>query len=114
AREIKREGHELYLQEEQIRQALDELGLSIHSIDIISLDEGNVEIEIIHQYNKGLDECRKVIAPMLSDILGENITVKREEATGNGDGLFTVLFTSAKEYEVETGVAGAARGGDLL
>lgn len=39
AKEIKREGQELFMQEEQIRSALEELGLAIHSIDIISLDE---------------------------------------------------------------------------
>lgn len=114
AREIKREGQELFLQEEQIRQALEELGLSIFSIDIVSLDEGNVEIEIIHQYNRGFDECRKIIAPLLSDILGENIAVKKESAADQGKGYYTVLFGSAKEYEIDTGVAGAAKGGDLL
>ncbi|WP_090826655.1 stage II sporulation protein E [Paenibacillus sp. yr247] len=114
AKEIKREGQELFLQEEQIRNALEELGLSIHTIDIISLDEGNIEIEIIHQYTKGFDECRKIIAPLLSEIIGENIAVMREEMHERGEGYSTVVFGSAKEYEVETGVAGAAKGGDLF
>ena len=114
AKEIKREGQELYLQEEQIRHALEDLGLSIHHIDIVSLDEGNVEIEMIHQYTEGFDECRKIIAPLLSDILGEHIAVKQEHFSSSADGTSTVLFGSAKEFEVETGVAGAARGGDLL
>ena len=112
ASEIKRESQEMFLQEEQIRSALEELGLSIHHIDIVCLDEGNVEIEIIHTYNKGYDESRKIIAPLLSDILGENIAVKSEQ--NNKDGYVTVLFGSAKEYEVETGVAGTAKGGELL
>ncbi|MCD1261877.1 stage II sporulation protein E [Paenibacillus athensensis] len=114
AKEIKREGQELFLQEEQIRQALEELGLSIQSIDIISLDEGNVEIEIVHTYTKGFDECRKIIAPLLSEILGEHVAVKKEENLDRGDGYSTVTFGSAKEFEIETGVAGAAKGGDLL
>ncbi|WNQ11687.1 stage II sporulation protein E [Paenibacillus aurantius] len=114
AKEIKREGQELFLQEEQIRHALEELGLSIQGIDVISLEEGNVEIEIIHQYVKGFDECRKIIAPLLSDILGETITVKKEHNAERGDGFGVVTFGSAKTYEVETGVAGAAKGGDLL
>ncbi|WP_372814580.1 stage II sporulation protein E [Paenibacillus sp.] len=114
AKEIKREGQELFMQEEQIRSALEELGLAIHSIDIISLDEGNVEIEIIHQYTRGFDECRKIIAPLLSEIVGEHIAVKNEQALDRKDGYSTVLFGSAKEYEVETGIAGAAKGGDLL
>ena len=114
ANEIKREGQELFLQEEQIRQTLEELGLPILGIDIISLEEGNVEIEITHQYNKGLDECRKIIAPLLSDILGENIAVKRESYEHAKDGYYVAHLGSAKEYEVETGIAGAAKGGNLL
>jgi len=114
AKEIKREGQELFLQEEQIRSALEELGLSILSIDVINLEEGNVEIEIMHQYTKGFDECRKIIAPLLSDILGENIAVKKELFSERGEGYCTVTFGSAKEFEVETGIAGAAKGGDLL
>ncbi|AFC33705.1 stage II sporulation protein E [Paenibacillus mucilaginosus] len=114
AKEIKREGQELFMQEEQIRSALEELGLSIHSIDVISLDEGNVEIEIVHQYTRGFDECRKIIAPLLSEIVGEHIAVKSEESLERKEGYSTVVFASAKEYEVETGIAGAAKGGDLL
>lgn len=114
AKEIKREGHELFLQEEQIRGALEDLGLSIHSIDIISLEEGNVDIEIVHRYTKGFDECRKIIAPLLSDILGEQVAVRHEEVSERGEGYSTVQFGSAKEFEVETGIAGAAKNGDLL
>ncbi|MDF2926305.1 MAG: stage sporulation protein [Paenibacillaceae bacterium] len=114
AKEIKREGQELYLQEEQIRSALEGLGLSILTIDVINLEEGKVEIEIMHQYTKGFDECRKIIGPLLSDILGENIAVKKETLSEKGEGYSTVTFGSAKEYEVETGIAGAAKGGDLL
>jgi stage II sporulation protein E len=114
AKEIKREGQEMFLQEEQIRHALEELGLSIYSIDIVNLDVGNVEIEIIHQYTRGFDECRKIIAPLLSEILGESVTVKSEEMLAKGDGYSRVSFGSAKEYEIETGVAAVAKGGDLL
>lgn len=114
AKEIKREGQELFLQEEQIRHALEELGLSIHTVDIISLEEGNVEIEIIHQYTRGMDECRKIVAPILSDILSENITVVSERFLDKGEGYYLAVFGSAKEYQVETGIAGAAKGGELL
>jgi len=114
AREIKREGQQLYLQEEQIRSTLESLGLSVQSIDVINLEEGNVEIEVVHQYTRGFDECRKIIAPMLSDILGETITVTKEQPSDRGPSYSLVTFGSAKEFEVETGVAGAAKGGDLL
>ncbi|MBY0014190.1 stage II sporulation protein E [Paenibacillus typhae] len=114
AREIKREGQAMYRQEGQIREALEKLGLSIHSIEILSLDPGRVEIEIVHAYTRGFDECRKMIAPLLSDILEENIAVVSETAVHPREGLSMVTFGSAKAYEVSTGVAGAAKGGDIL
>lgn len=114
AKEIKREGQAMYRQEEQIREALEKLGLSIYSIDIINLDQGNVEIEIVHAYTRGFDECRKIIAPLLSDILGEHIAVTGETEYRAKEGLATVTFGSAKTYEIVTGVAGTAKGGDLL
>lgn len=114
AKEIKREGQAMYRQEEQIREALEQMGLSIQSIDIVNLDHGNVEIEIVHAYTRGYDECRKIIAPLLSDILVEHIAVTNETSLGGREGLACVTFGSAKTYEITTGVAGAAKGGDLL
>ncbi|MCL6606020.1 MAG: stage II sporulation protein E [Paenibacillus sp.] len=114
AREIKREGQAMYRQESQIREALEKLGLSIHSIDIISLDPGHVEIEVMHAYTRGFDECRKMIAPLLSDILNENIAVTSEASVHPREGLSMVIFGSAKAYEVSTGVSCAAKGGDML
>lgn len=115
AKEIQREGQELTQQEERIRRTLDQLGLSIQSIDVVSLDPGHVEIEVMHTYTKGFDECRKIIAPLLSDIIGEHIVVSGEQyAPGGREGTAAVTFRSAKTYEIETGVAFAAKGGDLL
>lgn len=114
AREIKREGQEMHRQEEQIRAALEQLGLTVEDVNIISLDEGKAEIEIVHRFAGGYEECRKVIAPLLSDILGENIVVQRDGAPEGGDGPMTAVFVSAKAFEVETGFACAAKGGGLL
>lgn len=114
AKEIRREGQALSQQEEQIRQALRDVGLSIHAIDIYSLDEGNVEIEMIHQYNKGYDECKKIIAPLLSNILGEQIAVTSEQFDHDGEGFCTVTFASAKVFTVLIGHAGVAKGGEFL
>lgn len=114
AREIKREGIAHAAQEDHIFKALDDIGLSIHSVDIISLDKGHIEIEIVHQFAKGYDECRKLIAPLLTDIIGENIVVVSELFPPEGEGYATVNFGSAKAYEIETGIASAAKGGELL
>ncbi|MBD8500695.1 stage II sporulation protein E [Paenibacillus arenosi] len=113
AQEIQREGREMFMQEEQIRHAMEELGLSVHHVDILSLDRGHVEIEMVHSFTEGYDECRKLIAPLLSDILGEQISVRDERSTAvEGEGLVT--FVSAKSFEVAVGVAAAAKGGGIL
>lgn len=113
-KEIRREAKELNRHEEQIRGELDRLGLAIQSIDIVSLEEGHVEIEIVHAFRPGFDECRKVIAPLLSDILGESVSVMSERKLEQPGHWTSVTFGSAKAYEVDTGVAGAAKDGDWL
>lgn len=113
-KEIRRESKQMEQQEEQIRDALDRLGLAIQSVDIISLEEGHVEIEMVHAFRSGYDECRKMIAPILTEILGETVTVSSERSGAPMANLTTVMFASAKVFEVETGVAGAAKDGDIL
>jgi stage II sporulation protein E len=55
-----------------------------------------------------------MISPLLSEILGETVSVQQERSGDPAPHLTTVVFASAKAYEVETGVAGAAKDGDLL
>lgn len=114
AKEIRREGQQLHLQEEQIREALEGLGLSIQGIEVINLEEGNVEIEVYHMFGQGYDECRKIIAPLLSDILGEPIAVVSEQVPEKNGAAALAVFGTAKAFEIDTGVAGLAKGGDLL
>ncbi|BBI30670.1 stage II sporulation protein E [Cohnella abietis] len=113
-KEIRREAKQMDTQERQIRDALDHMGLAIQNIDIISLEEGHIDIEMVHAFRTGYDECRKMIAPILSEILGETVTVLNERSEQPSAHLSTVTFASAKRYEVETGVAGAAKDGDML
>ncbi|WCK54640.1 stage II sporulation protein E [Aneurinibacillus sp. Ricciae_BoGa-3] len=114
ASEVQKEGIHLHLQEEQILSSLESMGLSIRNVDILNLEEGKVDIEISQPSCNGRDECVKVIAPLLSDIVGEKITVKEKNCQAFADGFCTMCLGSAQEFEIETGVAGAAKGGQLL
>ncbi len=113
-KEIRREAMQMERQEAQIREAIDRLGLAVQSIDIISLEEGKIEIELVHAFRTGYDECRKMIAPLLSEILGETVSVLQERSGDPAAHLTTVVFASAKVFEVETGVAAAPKEGDVL
>lgn len=111
AKEIQRERENLHAQEEQILDAFTSIGIEVEHADIYSLEKGNVDIEISIPYCNGHGECEKIVAPMLSDILGETIVVKKEECSSYPNGYCQVSLGSAKTYVVETGVANAAKGG---
>ncbi|HZG16819.1 MAG TPA: stage II sporulation protein E [Candidatus Bathyarchaeia archaeon] len=114
AREIQREGIELSFQEKQVTRALEGLGLSVRRVDIHSLEEGKVDIEIIQPTCYGRDECAKIVAPLITDILGENIVVKERHCEAFKDGTCKMCLGSARTYEIDIGVAGAAKDGKLL
>ncbi len=114
AQEIKKEGENHQVQEQQVLDALEDLGLSIRYVDIVSLEEGNIEIEISQPMCYGRDECVKVIAPLLSEIVGENIITKKKECDFYHDGHCKMTLFSAKAYKIDIGISSAAKGGDLI
>jgi stage II sporulation protein E len=114
AKEIQRERKNHHQQEELILEAIQDFGLHIENVEIYSLEQGNVDIEMSVPFCEGRGECEKLIAPMLSHILGETIIVHSEECAAYQNGNCEVVFRSAKKYTVETGVAHAAKGGGLV
>ncbi len=114
AKEIQRERKNHHLHEESIMEAIQDFGLNIGYVEIYSLEQGGVDIEMSVPYCQGRGECEKLIAPMLSDILGETIVVHSEECAKYPQGQCEVIFRSAKKFMVETGVAHAAKGGGLV
>lgn len=115
AMNIRRETQALSAQEEQIQAALEDLGLSIGRVRVINLDEGNVEVEMTLPQRDQLDSCRKIIAPLLTDIVGEHITVYEKEGLHDQqEGLTTVTLGSAQNYEMKAGVAKAVKAGQWL
>ncbi|RFU66907.1 stage II sporulation protein E [Peribacillus saganii] len=114
AKEIQRERLNHHYQEEQILEAIQDFGLDVSHVEIYSLEQGNIDIEMSIPNCQGRGESEKLIAPMLSDILSENIIVHLEECADYPGGNCHVVFRSAKKYTVETGVAHAAKGGGLV
>ncbi len=114
AKEIQRERENHQRQEEMILESLQDFGLDIDQVEIYSLESGNIDIDITLSQYSGYGECEKIIAPMLSDILGETIVVQKEEFGSQSGGLGYVTFRSARAFVVDTGVAHAAKGGGFI
>ena len=76
AKEIQRERENHHRQEEQIMKLFKTLVFKLSNVEIYSLEQGNVDIDMTIPNCEGHGECEKIIAPMLSDILGETIISK--------------------------------------
>lgn len=113
ALEIQRERKNHHLQEEQILEAISDFGIQLENVEIYNLEQGNIDIDITLPYFKDRGECEKLIAPMLSDILGETIAVMAEDVESQ-PGICFANFRSTQKYVVSTGVAHAAKGGGLI
>ncbi|MBD8071004.1 stage II sporulation protein E [Bacillus sp. PS06] len=114
AKEIQRERENHHMQEEQILEALHSFGIEIGHVEIYSLEQGNIDIEMSIPYCNGSGECEKLVAPMLSNILNETIVVKQEDCASYPNGYCHVSFGSTKAFVIDTGVAHAAKGGGLV
>ncbi|MDF9468897.1 stage II sporulation protein E [Bacillus sp. FSL K6-0273] len=115
AKEIQRERENHQVQEEQIMQAFRDFGVEVEHVDIYCLDRGSIDIEmLIPVASNEHGECEKLVAPMLSDILKENIVVKHEEKSSYPNGHSLISFGSAKTYSLDTGLATAAKGGGFV
>lgn len=98
--------------EEQILAALEQMGLYVDHVHIVSLEPGKVEVEVTQPSQGAYETSVKMIAPLLSGIVGENITVRQ---TGGVDsGPCQSIFTSANVYEVRAAVSTVARDGKVV
>ncbi|MBO8157679.1 MAG: stage II sporulation protein E [Bacillaceae bacterium] len=114
AKEIMRERKIQEKKEEEIVNALKDMGFEIEKLEIYSLEAGNVDIEMTLSFYDYHGEASKLIAPVLSEILNETIEVKHEEVSPFPNGYGYFVFKSAKKYSITTGVAHAAKGGGLV
>ncbi|MGM8215698.1 stage II sporulation protein E [Bacillaceae bacterium W0354] len=114
AKEIVKERQEHEWHEEEIRTMLAKLNFNLEHLDLFSIDQGNVDIEMTLYFQDYHGEGEKIIAPMLSDLLNETIIVERENPQERRSGYRTFVFSSIKRYQLTNGVAHAAKNGNFL
>lgn len=107
-----KENHEQ--QEIEMVAALKHTGIELEKLDIYSLEKGNIDIEMVISFQHYHGEAEKIIAPVLSDILGETIVVASEDISPLSKGHSFFTFGSARKYVIDTGVAHAAKGGGFV
>lgn len=98
--------------EDQVLAGLEQLGLYVDHVHIVSLDAGKVEIEITQPTQGAYEKSARVIAPLLSGIIGEHISVTHVAEQDSGPCVST--FSSARLFDVKTAVASVARDGRIV
>lgn len=100
--------------EMEMTMALKKFHIPIHSLEAYSLEKGNIDIEMDCLMANEHGEAEKLIAPILTNILEEEIVLEGATISQvmNIPSRFT--FRSSKRYVVETGVATAAKDGGLV
>lgn len=98
--------------EEQILAALEQMGLYVDHVHIVSLEPGKVEVEVTQPSQGAYETSVKMIAPLLSGIVGENITVR--QSAGSESGPCQSVFTSANVFEVQAAFSTVARDGKVV
>lgn len=113
-KEYRKECDRRYEQALKLPAKLESLGIMIHRMNILNLQEGNIDIEIIHAYSGKNMESRKIIAPFLSEIFQEYISVTNHDIWDKHRKLCRTSFASVSVYEIETGIATLASEGEFL
>ncbi|TFB21025.1 stage II sporulation protein E [Filobacillus milosensis] len=114
AKEIMKERQEHDWHEEEIKQMIQQLNLSLDRLELYSIDQGNVDIEMTLHFTDYRGEGEKLIAPMLSELFDESIIIESEDPADQTSGYRTFNFSSIKRYQLTTGVAHAAKNGNFL
>ncbi len=112
--EIVKDGLGFSKQEVEISRAMESLGLAIQSTQIINLDKGQIEIHVTKNGCRQRDECVKVLAPMIADIVGENISIRDKKGCNCENGDCSIVLASAPVYDVEYGFVSIGKGGTFI
>lgn len=114
AKEMMQERRRHEKQEIQIIRAMKQLDIHLEKLEIYQLEKGNIDIAMSVTFYDYHGEGAKVIAPVMTDILGETVVVIEEEISPFPNGVSFLTFGSARRFQVETGFAVAAKGGGFI
>lgn len=114
AKEVMKDGQHYESQERDIRRMLRQLGISVEKLTIYSLEQGDVDLELTIIAKRYFDEAVKLIAPVLSDVLSDDIVVTDDVINTLPDYQHFFVFKSARHYMLNIGVSHAAKGGGFI
>lgn len=114
SKEIQKNDQSYEFLEEEIVERLRQYGIDTQEIEIFSLDKGNVDMELYIPSTCMYGEGEKIIAPVVSSILQENIIVKKQVCTSHPSDSYKLTLGSLECYKVEYGATYVAKDGGFV
>ncbi|MGL4818713.1 MAG: stage II sporulation protein E [Bacilli bacterium] len=112
--EIRREYEYKEVEEEQLLAALKRAQMKVESVDLISLEPGQIEMILTTPNCRGQLAAEKVLAPIVSHIIGETVEVYGERCGRTEGESCEVELRSAQPYRIHHGLASIAADGGFV
>lgn len=91
--------------EAKLKQAFNRWGMSLRELSVVQMGKDRLEIRVEKRNCGGAQECRFVMAPLVSRILGQKFMVWQHDCRHRAeDSICTCLLCPARKYSVQTAV----------
>lgn len=100
--------------EEELRAAFKRMNLKVREMSVAGLEKNRVEIYLEKKSCGAREECRRVIVPLISQLLGTRFSVGSRDCPGTEGKWCSFYLTPHRRYKVRSAVGKVPRDGNQL
>jgi len=100
--------------EGELRAAFQRMNLPVKEMIVTGLEKNRVEIFLEKRACNGQEECCRIIAPLISQLLGRRFTVHRQNCPAGAGGECGFYLLPRRYYRIESAVEKIPRDGNTL
>lgn len=100
--------------EGELRTAFQRMNLPVKEMIVTGLEKNRVEIYLEKKACSGQEECCRIIAPLISQLLGRRFTVHRQHCPAGAGGACGFYLLPRRCYRIESAVEKIPRDGNTL
>ena len=98
--------------EDELKQCFTRWGLIVREIVAVNLGKDRLEINVEKHSCGGCHECRFIVAPLVTRLLGQKFLVWQRECHYEGDSVCRFSLLPARKFQVKTAVCKVPRQGN--
>lgn len=97
--------------EDELKHAFNRWGFTVRELVALSMGKDRLEIRIDKHSCGGCQECRFVVAPLVSQLMGQKFIVWQRECRFSGEAVCRFTLCPARKYQVQSAVCKLPRQG---